>query len=83
MTNIVFLAILVFSSHVGYKVVLYVFSFMFLFLFVFSCVVCFQFRHLICLMLCLCCLISLLKKTGLSGFVVCILWSSFLFVVLF
>ena len=43
----------------------------------FSCVVCFHFRHLICIMLCLCCLVFLLK-TGLSGFVVGILWSSIL-----
>ena len=74
--------------HVGYKVVLYCFSFMFLLLFVclfvfFSCVVCFHFRHLICIMLCLCCLVFSFLKPGLSGFVVCILWSSFLFVVLY
>ena len=55
------------------------FSFMPLFLFVFSCVLCFHFRHLICIMLCLCCLAFLfLTKKLLSGFVVCILWSSFL-----
>ena len=51
-------------SHAGYKVVLYFFSFMFLvlFVFLFSCVVCFRFRHLICIMLCLCCLVFSLKN---------------------
>ena len=52
---------------------------MFWFLFVSSCVVCFYFRHLTCMILCLCCLVTFFFKTGLSRFVVCILWFSFLF----
>ena len=66
-------------SHVGYKVVFLVSCFGYC---LFSCVVCCHFRQLICNVLCLCCLVSLLFKTGLSGFVVCSLWSSFIFVVL-
>ena len=47
-------------SHVGYKVVLYFFSVScFCSCLFFSCVVCFHFRHLICIMLCLCCLVFL------------------------
>ena len=67
-------------SHAGYKVVLYFFQFHVFFacLFFCFCVVCFHFRHLICIMLCLCCLVFFFLITGLSGFVVCILWSSFL-----
>ena len=41
MKNTVFPALLVYFSHVGYKVVLYFFNFRFWLLFVFSCVVCF------------------------------------------
>ena len=61
-------------SHAGYKVVLYFFSFMFLVLFVFfSCVVCFHFRHLICIMLCLCCLVfSFLKKKNRTKWFCCL-----------
>ena len=40
----------------------------------FSCVVSFQFKELICIILFLCCFV-----TRLSGLLVCILWSFFLF----
>ena len=63
MQNIVFLAILVFLSHVGYKVVLDVFSVScFGPCLFFFCVLCFHFRHLICIILCLCCLLFSFSK---------------------
>ena len=55
---------------------------MLLFLFVvFYCVVCFHSRHLICTMLCLCCLVFSLSKNTRTKWFCClrILWSSFLF----
>ena len=55
----------------------------FLVLVCFSCVVYFHFKQLICAVLCLFCLVFPLFVTGLSGIVVCILWSSFLFCILF
>ena len=72
--NTVFPVIVVYFSHVACKVVLYfsVSGFGSCCFFV-SCVVCFHFRHLICIVLWLCCLVFSLTKTGLSGFVVCIL----------
>ena len=70
-------------SHVGYKAV-YFLSFMVLFLFVSSCVVCFHFKQLTCMSLCLCCLfLSVFFVAGLSGFVIYILWLCFFVVVLF
>ena len=65
-------------SHIGYKVV-YIFSVSCLVLVSFSCVVCFHFRHFICIILCLCCRVFSFFLTGLSGFVVCIFLSSSLF----
>ena len=80
--NTVFPPILVYSSHVAYKVVVYLVCFRFWFLF-FLVLFCFHCRHMICIVLWLCCLVFLFFKTGLSGFVVCILWYYFLCVVLF
>ena len=56
-----FPAILVFLSHVGYKVVIF-FSVHVLVIVFSSCVVCFYFRHLICIILCLCCLVFSFKN---------------------
>ena len=63
------------------KVVLYISQFHVLVIVCFSCVVCIHFRHLVCIIVCLCCLVFSLNRT--KWVFVCILWFSFLFVVLF
>ena len=82
MKNTVFPAILGFFSHVGYKVVFICFQFHVLVLVCFFCVVCFHFRQLICIILCLCRLVFFLEA-GRGGllFAYCSLLA--VFVVLF
>ena len=72
--KLVFPAILVFFSHVGYQVV-YFFSFMFLLLFVFLVLLVSSLKQL----LCVCVVWFSFFVAGLSGFVLCILWSCFRF----
>ena len=57
--NIVFLATLVFFSHLGYKVVLHFSVSYFGYCLFFSCVVCFHISDLMFFSLCLCCLVFL------------------------
>ena len=64
-----------FLSYVGYKVVYFV---CFMIWFVHFCVVCLQSKQWSCSVLCLCCLFFV---TRLSGFLVCILWVRFPFLV--